>query len=151
MASQVGTWRQRMGVIDSLAKGGVSLWARLFRNEGTIDPTQTASNFGQGGQFGFDQRNSGTEIGVDFAATEQVSIGALLSKADAKQTLGTGQGAGKLDGDTFGAYATWISPTGFYLDASYRRMRFDAKLTTTAGELRGSGDADDSTSKPVMP
>jgi outer membrane autotransporter protein len=50
-------------------------------------------------------------------------------------------GSSKLEGDTVGAYATWISPNGFYLDASYRRMDFDAKLRTPSGEIRTSGQA----------
>jgi outer membrane autotransporter protein len=143
MASQVGTWRQRMGVIDKISKGGIGLWARLFGNDGSIDPSHTADNFGQGGNFAFDQRNEGTEIGIDFAVSDQVSAGLLLTKADASQHLnGTGVGSNKLDGDTVGAYATWISPAGFYLDASYRQMDFDARIRSAAGEIRGDGSAD---------
>ncbi|MET0809385.1 MAG: autotransporter outer membrane beta-barrel domain-containing protein, partial [Pseudoxanthomonas sp.] len=53
-----------------------------------------------------------------------------------------GAGSSKLDGDTVGAYATWLSGTGFYMDASYRRMDFDARVRTTSGEIRTSGNAD---------
>ncbi len=143
LSSQVGTWRQRMGVIDQFRKGGMALWVRLFQDSGVVDPQHVAGNFGQGGNFAFDQRNSGSEVGVDFAACETFSMGLLLAKADGRQRLdGAGVGTSTIDGDTFGAYATWISPSGFYLDASYRRMSFDAKLRTVAGEIRTSGDAD---------
>jgi autotransporter family porin len=69
-------------------------------------------------------------------------VGLLAGKARATQTLnGGGTGSTKLDGDTSGAYATWLSPSGFYVDASYRHMKFDAKLDSVAGESRTSGKA----------
>jgi hypothetical protein len=143
MASQVGTWRQRMGVIDKISKHSLGLWVRLFQNEGSIEPELAASNFGPGGNFAFDQKNSGTEVGVDFAVADEVSVGLLLAKADGKQDLnGDGVGSSKLDGDTVGAYGTWLSPLGFYVDASYRQMSFDARFNSAAGTIRGSGDAD---------
>ncbi len=140
--SQVGTWRQRTGVIDKFRKGGVALWARLFQDSGVVSPQHVASNFGQDGNFAFDQRNSGTEVGADFAISDALSVGVLAGKSDGRQRLqGAGLGASTIDGNTYGAYATWLSPTGFYLDASYRHMRFDAKLHTPAGEIRTTGNA----------
>ena len=141
MASQVGTWRQRMGVIDTMAKGGLNLWARVFQDEGTIEPALVESNFGQGGNFAFDQKNSGTEVGVDFALTDTFSVGLLLAQADAKQTLnGAGSGSSRIEGDTVGVYGTVLSPGGFYLDTSYRRMNFDARVSSTGGEVQGDAD-----------
>ncbi|KAF1716362.1 hypothetical protein CSC74_11005 [Pseudoxanthomonas yeongjuensis] len=142
LSSQVGTWRQRMGVIDKFRQGGVALWARLFQDSGVVSPQHTASNFGQDGNFAFDQRNSGTEVGADFAISDALSVGLLAGKSDARQRLqGTGLGTSTIEGDTYGAYATWISPIGFYVDASYRHMSLDAKLKTSAGEIRTSGNA----------
>ncbi|WP_162349360.1 autotransporter outer membrane beta-barrel domain-containing protein [Pseudoxanthomonas gei] len=143
LSSQVGTWRQRMGVIDSFRRGGVAMWARLFQDSGVVSPQHSASNFGQDGNFAFDQRNSGTEVGADFALSDEFSLGLLAAKADGRQhLLGEGQGSSRIEGDSVGAYATWISPSGFYLDGSYRRMSFDAKLNTSVGQIRTSGDAD---------
>jgi len=66
-----------------------------------------------------------------------------MAKVDATQQLnGAGVGQDKLKGDTRGIYATWMSPTGFYLDTSYRQMNFEAQLSSTAGPLRTHGDAD---------
>ena len=141
MTSQVGTWRQRMGVIETMAKGGLNLWARVFQDEGTIEPALVESNFGQGGNFAFDQKNSGTEVGVDFALTDTFSVGLLLAQADAKQTLnGAGSGSSRIEGDTVGVYGTVLSPGGFYLDTSYRRMNFDARVSSTGGEVQGDAD-----------
>jgi outer membrane autotransporter protein len=143
MNSQVGTWRQRMGMLGKPNKGGTSLWARVFQDDGTITPEHVAANFGQGGNFAFDQNNSGEEAGVDFAVSDEVSLGLLLGKARASQDLdGGGAGSNRISGDTKGVYGTWISPTGFYLDASYRWMNFDARLRSAAGETRTNGQAD---------
>jgi outer membrane autotransporter protein len=143
MNSQVGTWRERMGAINESSKHGLSLWTRFFQDKGTVDPIHTADNFGQGGNFAFNQKNSGMEVGADFAFSDEFSAGLLLGKAEARQNLeGDGVGSSKINGDTVGVYGTWISQSGFYLDGSYRRMNFDARLDSAAGETRTKGKAD---------
>jgi outer membrane autotransporter protein len=141
MNSEIGTWRQRMGVINKFQSGGVSPWIRVFSDSGTIDPGHVASNFGQGGNFQFDQKNTGVEGGVDYAFSDEFSLGLLLGKAHGNQSLNAGVGTSKINGDTYGLYGTWISPGGFYLDTSYRHMNFDARMNSIAGEKRVSGDA----------
>ena len=143
MNSEVGTWRQRMGVLTPTAQGSVGLWARAFDDSGTVNPGHIAGNFGQEGNFSFDQTNSGQEIGVDFAISQNLSAGLILGNAQATQHLdGTGDGRNRISGDTRGAYATWMGSGGFYLDASYRSMSFDARLDTGEGESRTTGSAD---------
>jgi outer membrane autotransporter protein len=140
MGSEIGTWRQRMGVIDHDRKHGISLWARWFQDDGTVNAAHVASNFGNGGNFAFNQKNSGEEIGADYAFTDQFSAGLMLGNAQASQSLnGSGVGSTKFKGNTTGVYATWISPGGFYADASYRWMDFDAHLDSVAGQTRTSG------------
>jgi outer membrane autotransporter protein len=143
MASEVGTWRQRMGVLNPTARGSVGLWTRAFSDSGTVNPSHIASNFGKGGNFSFDQTNSGEEIGADFAITDGFSAGLMLGKAQASQHLDNGGvGQNKISGDTRGIYATWMATNGFYLDGSYRTMSFDARLDSQAGESRSTGKAD---------
>jgi outer membrane autotransporter protein len=143
MNSEVGDWRERMGVIDRTRKGGVGLWTRAFQDSGTVNPDHIADNFGQGGNFAFDQTNSGEEIGADFGISDTFSAGLILGKAQASQHIdGGGIGRNTISGDTRGLYATWLTASGFYLDASYRWMSFDARLDSAAGESRASGDAD---------
>jgi outer membrane autotransporter protein len=120
----------------------LSLWARVFSERGKINPEHVASNFGQGGNFDYNQRNSGVEGGVDFAFNDEFSLGLLLGKADGSQHLtGLGVGTSKFTGTTYGIYGTWISPVGFYLDASYRRMNFHDRLNSIAGNMEVHGDA----------
>jgi outer membrane autotransporter protein len=141
--SSVGTWRQRMGVIDSFNKGAISLWARVWQDKGSWDVDHHADNFGQGGNFNWDQKNSGIEGGIDFAVTDEFSLGLLVGKSKADTDLDDpGAGHSDIDADTWGIYGTWISPTGFYLDASYRWMSFDVDLHSTAGKMSFDDNAE---------
>jgi outer membrane autotransporter protein len=144
MSSQIGTWRQRMGVVPppGSSKNGLSAWVRVFRDDGAIDPGHSARNFGDGGDFGFDQTNSGTEVGLNFEPTPGINLGVTLSKADGKQDLQTaGAGSDKIQANTIGLYGTWIAQNGFYVDASYRGMGFDAKLRTADNTQKVKGHA----------
>jgi outer membrane autotransporter protein len=143
MNSQIGTLEQRMGAVSQTLKGGMSLWVRVFGDSGTIDPSHNASNFGQGGNFSFDQSNTGEEIGVDFALTDELKAGLLVAKDQANQHLdGSNSGSGRIKGTTGGGYVTWISATGVYLDASFRSMNFTSHLRSSAGEAWVKGNAD---------
>ncbi|MEO6924538.1 MAG: autotransporter outer membrane beta-barrel domain-containing protein, partial [Bryocella sp.] len=144
MDAQIGTLEARMGAVSQPIKGGFSLWTRAFANSGTVDPGHSAGNFGQNGNFAFDQRNSGEEVGLDFAISDEFKAGALFGKAQANQSLdGAAGDSGRITGHTSGVYGTWISPTGFYLDASYRWMSFNDHLRTAGGQawIRGNADA----------
>ncbi|MEO7068059.1 MAG: autotransporter outer membrane beta-barrel domain-containing protein [Rhodanobacter sp.] len=143
MNSQIGTLEQRMGAVGQTLKGGVSLWARVFGDSGTLDPSHNASNFGQGGNFAFEQNNSGEEVGIDFAFTDEFKGGLLVAKDQANQHLvGSNSGSSSIRGTTGGLYATWISANGTYLDASFRSMNFTSHLKSAKGEAWVKGDAD---------
>ncbi len=142
MSSEVGTWRERMGVLDPQPQGSVGAWARAFSDSGTVHPGYVANNFGPGGNVAFDQDDSGQELGVDVAIGNGFSAGLLLGKAQASQHLSAaGGGRNRITGDTVGGYLTWVGANGAYVDASYRQMRFDARLEALAGESRASGKA----------
>jgi outer membrane autotransporter protein len=106
-----------------------------------VTPQVVVSNFGTAGRYGFDQKTSGTEVGIDFAINDQFRVGALMAKTDARQSLSTGVGSMRLDGDTAGVFATWHPVEGAYVDASYRRMRFDTRMDTDAGRFTSDGEA----------
>jgi outer membrane autotransporter protein len=143
MNSQVGTWRQRMGVIDRFTDGAVALWARVFQDKGGFSPEHHAANFGDGGNFDWDQKNSGIEAGIDFAVSDEFSLGLLVGQSKADTHLDSDPATkSDIDADTWGIYGTWISPTGFYLDASYRWMSFDVDMNSVAGNMDVDGDAE---------
>jgi outer membrane autotransporter protein len=141
--AQVGTWRQRMGLIDRFDEHAVALWARLWNEKGGFSPEHAASNFGNGGQFNWTQKASGMEAGVDFGINEEFSVGLLLGQSKAGTHLNNlRKGSSDIDADTWGLYGTWISPTGFYLDASYRWMSFDVDMSSKIGARKLDGDAE---------
>jgi outer membrane autotransporter protein len=146
LSSQIGTWRQRMGVVTRKPEGtvGLSPWIRVFSDKGSIDPTHTAQNFGSGGNFSYDQSNSGREFGANLNPFGGFNVGLLFAKSEGTQRLlGTGQGTDKFSETAFGLYTTWIADNGFYVDASYRWMSFDADLTAAGGPqaTEGAGGA----------
>jgi outer membrane autotransporter protein len=138
--AQIGTWRQRMGVVPQ--KGGdvgVAPWVRYFTQSGDVDPSH-GGNFGTGGDFGFHQSNSGWELGVDTRIGEQFAVGVLLAQSEGSQRLTDGAGSDRLDGDGYGVYGTWMA-NAFYVDASMRWLDIDARLRYPAGELKADASA----------
>ena len=149
MNSQVGTWRQRMGVIDQFHDGAVSLWARVFQDKGSVDPEHVAVNFGQGGNFGYDQKNSGVEAGLDFAISDEFSMGLLVAKSKADIDLeGPGVGRNKIDADTWGIYGMDLQR--FLRGCLDRWMDFESRMDSVAGDCVPMARRA-STSKLVMP
>ena len=143
MDTQIGTWRQREGVIQKQEKSGLSFWARVVSDKANIDPGHVAANFGQGGNFAYKQTVSGVEMGANFAITDEFSLGALLAWNGGDLTLkNPGHANADLEGSTWGLYGTWISPSGFYMDLSYRSMDWEAVLSSSMGSRRVEGAAD---------
>jgi outer membrane autotransporter protein len=124
--AQVGTWRERMGVMPSAGTTGISPWVRVFTSSGDVDPRH-AQNFGSDGSFDFHQSNHGWELGLDVQPAARLSVGLLIAKSDGAQAV-DGAGNDHFDGRTFGLYATWLADDGFYLDASQRWIGIDARL-----------------------
>jgi hypothetical protein len=139
--SQVGTWRQRMGVLPRQDDGGLSPWIRVFSDDGEVDQRHVAADFTDSNDFRFKQSNQGRELGMNFALPGGFNYGVLLAKADGKQRLLGGTGNDRIDLSSVGIYGTWISSLGFYLDASYRWMDFDADLSSVGGAQSTSGNA----------
>lgn len=139
--AQVGTWRQRMGVQPGNGTIGLSPWLRMFGDAGDVRPGHVASNFGTGGNFDFQQSNTGWELGLNTRPNEHLNLGVLVAKSEGHQHLDDGAGTSYLDGRTFGVYATWIADR-FYVDASMRWMGFDADLRSAGARQRTDGSAD---------
>jgi outer membrane autotransporter protein len=139
LQTEVGTWRQRQGVIDAFNDGAVSLWARVFTEKTNFSPEFESTTIGLNGNFDWEQKNRGVEAGVDFAVTDEFSIGLLAAKSKADLDLDPGAASADIDADTWGVYGTWLSPSGFYLDTSYRWTKFDTDLDSLAGPMHIDG------------
>jgi hypothetical protein len=136
--SQVGTFRQRLGVNPYGDAGKVmSAFVRVYSSEGDVDQAHVAANFGQGGNFAYDQSSWGREVGVNANLFGNLHAGVVLGTADSRQRLtGAGVGQNRMDGMTWGAYATWYVPQGFYVDLTGRWMAVDVESTSIAGLLQ---------------
>jgi hypothetical protein len=136
--AQVGTFKQRMGVNPYGDDGKVmSAFFRTYTSEGDVNPAHMAANFGQGGNFAFDQTTWGREVGVNANLHGNVHAGVTLGTADGRQRLtGNGVGSNRMDGMTWGVYATWFAPQGFYVDVSGRWMAVDVVSTSAAGQMQ---------------
>jgi outer membrane autotransporter protein len=134
--AQVGTLKQRMGVNPYGDAGKVmSAFFRTYTSEGDVDPAHVAANFGQGGNFGYDQSVWGREVGVNANLFGNFHAGLTLGTADGRQRLtGAGVGSNRMDGMTWGLYATWFAPQGFYVDVSGRWMAVDVVSTSAGGQ-----------------
>lgn len=129
--AQVGTMRQRMGVIPEAGNVGLAPWMRVFSDSGSV-AAQHSANFGTDSGLGFHQSNHGWEVGLDTRPSEHLAFGALIAKSEGRQSL-TGAGSDRFDGRTFGLYATWMGNRGFYVDASQRWTGVDARVQSATG------------------
>lgn len=136
--TQAGTFRQRLGVNPYGDAGKVmSAFVRMYTDEGDVEPSHVAANFGQGGHFGYDQASWGRELGVDANLWGNLHAGLVVGTADSRQRLNAGgTGTNRMDGMTWGAYATWYVPDGAYVDFSGRWMAVDVRSTSSAGAMQ---------------
>jgi outer membrane autotransporter protein len=136
--AQVGTLKQRMGVNPYGDAGKVmSAFFRTYTSEGDVEPAHVAANFGQGGNFAYDQSTWGREVGVNAHLYRNLHAGLTFGSADGRQRqTGAGVGSNRMDGTTWGWYATWLDPQGFYVDLSGRRMAVDIVSTSAAGQMQ---------------
>jgi outer membrane autotransporter protein len=140
--AQIGTWRQRMGVVPRTRDGvGLAPWMRVFSSSGGVE-LDHRGNFGSGGTFAFDQSNHGWELGLDTRPGEHFAFGALIAKSEGSQHLDEGAGSDRFDGKSFGLYGTWLADNGFYLDASLRWTGIDARLRSATGQHDAKASAD---------
>lgn len=135
--SQIGTFKQRMGVNPYGDAGKVmSAFFRTYTSKGDVSPAHVAGNFGQGGNFDYDLSVWGREVGVNANLFGNFHAGVVLGSADGRQRLtGAGVGSNRMDGMTWGAYATWFAPQGFYVDLSGRWMAVDVRSLSAAGQM----------------
>ena len=136
MTSQVGTFRQRLGVNPYGDAGKVmSAFVRLYSDQGDVSPKYTSA-FGAGGNFDYDQATWGREVGINANLYSNLHAGLVLGNADSRQRLTNGgSGQSRMDGMTVGGYLTWYVPNGFYVDLTARQMAADIHTTTSAGTM----------------
>lgn len=145
MTSTVGDWRERNHSLTAMGGkplfASITPWVRGFRDEGGMSPDHLSGNFGQLANSRVGQDNFGTEMGLQFQGANGFSFGTTFAKAEGKQYLLDERGMDTIRGSTVGLYGTWVSPTGFYVDASWRSMQFEANIDSIGGRQRSDGNA----------
>jgi outer membrane autotransporter protein len=144
----LGTMYQRQGAERRFSADGtadveaaVGVWGRYYANDGSMTPDASRSNFGGGGSQNFDFSSNGIELGVGYSFNEAWTIGVLAGSMEGDYKPEAG-GKTDIDGDTLGAYLTYVHGNGFYADLSYRSFNFDGEVFNGSEVLNLSGDAD---------
>ena len=114
--AQVGTWRQRMGVVPAVSNGGVAPWVRVFSDSGDVD-ARAQQQLRSGRQLRLRSVEQRLGAGPRLRPSDQFAVGVLMAESEGSQHLTDGRRQRRLDGRTFGIYGTWLA-NGFYLDAS---------------------------------
>lgn len=131
----VGTLHQRQGAVRDQLLERFSVWVRGFGSKGNMDPDGIQPN------IDFDQEIQGFEAGFDFALQSDLRIGILAGQANTDIDLGSHRGKADIDGDTLGAYLTWMAQNGFYADLSYRVMDLEGDIKNAGAKMDVDGDA----------
>ncbi|HWR96686.1 MAG TPA: autotransporter outer membrane beta-barrel domain-containing protein, partial [Arenimonas sp.] len=143
----LGTMYQRQGAErwfspdGAETDGSAAVWGRYYANDGAMAPDVKRDNFGGGGSQNYDFSSNGIELGVGYSFNQSWTIGVLAGtmEGDYKPEAG---GKTDLDGNTLGAYVTYVHGNGFYADLSYRSFDFDGDVYNGSEVLEVSGDAD---------
>ncbi|RZI99141.1 MAG: autotransporter outer membrane beta-barrel domain-containing protein [Rubrivivax sp.] len=107
----------------------------MYTDDGDVSQKYAAGNLGSGGNFDFSQATWGREVGVNANLYGNLHAGLVFGSADSRQRLVDGIGENRMDGSTFGAYATWYVPQGFYVDLSGRWMAADIRSISSVGTM----------------
>lgn len=133
LTSQIGTYRQRAGVLPSSTVERVGGYVRQFGGGGARQG-ELIQNFGVGGPVDLHQSTQGTELALAAAPVSGWTLGLTLGKSDSRQSLAAGSyGLTRFDADSMGAFATWMAPSGWYVDGSAWMLRYTGRLDSAAG------------------
>lgn len=132
--AQVGTFKQRLGV-DPYGDGDavMSAFFRSYASEGDVNPAHMAADFGQAGDFAHAASSWGREFGVNANLSANLHAGLTFGSGSGRQRMAVGAGSNRMEGSSFGVYATWLDPQGLYVDLSARWMAMDVDSASSMG------------------
>lgn len=116
---ETATLRSRMGELrNGRDQGGV--WARTYGNRYRVSATD---------QVNYTQNQSGISFGVDTPVSQvdgQWLVGVMGGYSESALDLQRGSD-GRVQSYYLGAYSTWLSTSGYYVDALIKANRFQNK------------------------
>ena len=130
---ELTTLRSRMGELrKGHTQGGA--WARAYGNKFNISATD---------QVSYQQNQQGMSLGADTplpTVDGQWLVGVMggLSRSDLNLKSGT---SGEVNSYYLGLYTTWLSPSGYYIDAIIKANRFENKADALMNDgVKAEGD-----------
>jgi outer membrane autotransporter protein len=134
--SELSTLRSRMGEVRGTGQGGG--WMRAYGNRFNATTSDGVD---------YQQKQSGLSFGADApvpVASGQLLLGLMggYSKSDLDLSRGT---SGKVDSYYVGAYGTWLSEDGYYLDGVLKLNRLrNASDVSMSDTSKAKGDYNNS-------
>ncbi|WP_447651928.1 autotransporter outer membrane beta-barrel domain-containing protein [Pseudomonas abietaniphila] len=132
---EMSSLRSRMGELRNGHEAG-GFWARTYGNRYRVSATD---------QVDYTQNQSGISFGVDTPVSNQDGqwlLGVIggYSNSDLNLRRGTD---GQVDSYYLGLYSTWVSPSGYYIDAVIKANRFHNKTDVRMSDgVKAEGDYD---------
>ena len=130
---ELSTLRSRMGELrNGQTKGG--LWTRAYGTKFSISTTD---------QVNYQQNQQGISFGIDTplpSADGQWLLGVMggYSRSDLDLQRGT---SGEVNSYYLGVYSTWLSTSGYYIDAVIKANRFENKADVLMSDnVKSEGD-----------
>ncbi|WP_366768949.1 autotransporter outer membrane beta-barrel domain-containing protein [uncultured Pseudomonas sp.] len=117
---ELTTLRSRMGELRDGNAGQGGVWARTYANRYRVS---TAN------QVDYQQTQQGISFGIDTALPAengQWLVGVMGGYSDSELNMRLGSN-GRVDSYYLGLYSTWLTDSGYYLDAVIKANRFDNK------------------------
>jgi outer membrane autotransporter protein len=130
---ELSTLRSRMGELRNGHETG-GFWTRAYGNKFSISATD---------QVNYQQNQQGISFGVDTplpSADGQWLLGVMggYSRSDLDLQLGT---SGEVNSYYLGLYSTWLSTSGYYIDAVIKANRFENKADVLMSDnVKSEGD-----------
>jgi outer membrane autotransporter protein len=142
-------WMQSVGSLDrrdmqqlvGLEDSGLSVWAGVFQEEVSIDPTNDLQD------VSFDQKLSGLQTGIEWKgalAGGTFSVGPMYSYGNASANQNANLASATGDAKAYGLNAGYRFNDGLYVNAAWQQMAMEIDLRTpgTLSQATGTTDAD---------
>jgi len=138
----VGTFEKRnLQHLAGLEDAGVSAWATMFQEEGTVAPSNELQD------VSFDQKLSGLQTGIEWQGKVgggTFNIGPMFSYGNAAANQNANLSSAMGDATAFGLNAGYRFSNGLYLNATWQQMAMGINFRTpgTASNALGRTEAE---------
>jgi outer membrane autotransporter protein len=142
-------WMQSIGSLDrrdmqqivGLEDSGVSVWAGVFQQEGSVDPTNDLQD------VSFDQKLSGMQTGIEWKGEVgggTFTVGPMYSYGSASANQNANLADAKGDASAYGLNAGYRFSNGLFLNATWQQMamEIDFKTPGTFSHATSTTDAE---------